>query len=299
MPSDKPAFFDYIKKAFFHHWNLLWFGASVVLGMVIGGNAGLGIWCLAGSVELAYLAYVSNSPKFRRAIDAQFYQQNQPKRELPTSSARANRLPTPQRASQDSSLMTKLSTDSRRRFEELKNHCLKLMAIEPVSPGGMSEENRRMQMDGLNKLLFSYLKLLFSKDSLTRFFEQIDESDIRASINQTEQKIKALEKETSPATEKMRKTLTEILATARMRMDNYVRTRENAQLLDLDILRVEEKIQSITEMAINRQDSTFITAEVDAITSSMESTEKTISDLHLVSGLDDEIETQTPDLLAT
>jgi hypothetical protein len=49
---------------------------------------------------------------------------------------------------------------------------------------------------------------------------------------------------------------------------------------------LENKIRSLTEMAVNRQEPDYISGQVDQVAASMLETEKTMNELQFVTGLD-------------
>ena len=75
------------------------------------------------------------------------------------------------------------------------------------------------------------------------------------------------------------------LETSRSRLANLNKAQENCQFIGLEIDRLENKIRSLSEMAINRQEPEFISSEVDHVASSMVETEKTMNELQFATGL--------------
>ena len=65
---------------------------------------------------------------------------------------------------------------------------------------------------------------------------------------------------------------------------NLEKARENYELLQAEIENLETKIQSITELAINRSDAEAITGQVEQITQGLVRTEQTINDLGFATG---------------
>ena len=63
----------------------------------------------------------------------------------------------------------------------------------------------------------------------------------------------------------IRKALEDNLETCRGRLANLQKARENSELVEAEIERLENKIRSITEMAINRQDPQFVSGQVDLV----------------------------------
>jgi hypothetical protein len=54
----------------------------------------------------------------------------------------------------------------------------------------------------------------------------------------------------------------------------------------LELDRLENKIRSLSEMAVNRQEPDFISGQVDQVASSMVETERTMNDLQFATGLE-------------
>ncbi len=67
-------------------------------------------------------------------------------------------------------------------------------------------------------------------------------------------------------------------------------------MIGLEIDRLENKIRSLSEMAINRQEPEFISSEVDHVASSMVDTERTMNELQFATGLGT-LDTEPPELI--
>ena len=76
------------------------------------------------------------------------------------------------------------------------------------------------------------------------------------------------------------------LETGRARLANLEKARENYELLQAEIENLETKIQSITELAINRGDAEAMTGQVEQITQGLVRTEQTINDLGFATGVE-------------
>ena len=93
----------------------------------------------------------------------------------------------------------------------------------------------------------------------------------------------------SPASDqqqRVRKALEDNLQTSRDRLTNLQRARDNFDLVKLEIDRLENKIRSLSELAVNRQEPDYISGQVDQVAASMLETEKTMNELQFVTGLD-------------
>ena len=88
------------------------------------------------------------------------------------------------------------------------------------------------------------------------------------------------------------------LTTSQDRMRNYDRARANFEFVELEIDRLENKIKSLAEVAVNRQEPDYVSSQVDQVATSMLETEKTMNDLQVFTGLED-LHDQIPILLDT
>ena len=96
--------------------------------------------------------------------------------------------------------------------------------------------------------------------------------------------------------QRVRKALEDNLETSRIRLDNLTKAKDNYQLVQLEIERLENKIRSLSEMAVNRQEPEFISNQVDHVAASMMETEKTMNELQFATGLNS-LDEQTPEML--
>lgn len=284
--ATKSGFFAYLKQAFIQHWNLLALGAGTAAG-IISGHADIVLPIVAGA-ELVYLAGLASHPKFQRHVDAQAHKDA---RQEATEQVTA---PTLQR------IYTALDPRSRARFESLRRRCREMRQLAQ-GVGGPQELRPvdELQSEGINKLLWVFLKLLYSKRSLERFLERTDEQEIRGSVADLEQRIAALgpEAEDTPEEARRRRSLVDTLASANLRLENLRKARDNCEFINLEVERIDNKITSIAELAVNRQDPDFITSEVDGMAASMEQTEQAMSELQFIAGIESSAAAPPPSFL--
>jgi hypothetical protein len=178
-----------------------------------------------------------------------------------------------------------------RRFESLRLRCLELRQIAASMKGpqhaGASPSLEELHLEGLDRLLWIFLKLLYTQHSLERFLRQANEPQIQRDIKDVEARLKALGPGADdPQRQKMRKLLEDNLQTSRDRLANYQKARDNLELVKLEIERLENKIRSLSELAVNRQEPDFIAGQVDEVVSGVVQTERTMSDLRAITGLE-------------
>jgi len=274
----------YIKKAFLFQWNLLVFLGAMGFAL-ISGHPDVAIpLVLAG--ETAYLGFLGTHPRFRKYVDAQEH-----KAAGPEADARAVER-----------LLKALPQAQVRRFRALRDRCLALRQIaEQIREPGGDDSLRALdeiQLSDLDRLLWIYLRTLYTQHMLERFFENTSAEQIQAEIRRLEDRIRRLG--TGPDASKPSRILQSLqgnLETCRARLSNLEKARENYDLLQAEVDNLETKIQSITEMAVNRSDAEAITGGVEQITQGLLRTEQTINDLGFVSGTPD-FDLKVPDILS-
>jgi hypothetical protein len=267
--------FKTIKTAFLYHWNLLGFGGA--LGFAALSPAPVVAVPLVLAAELAYLAFLGTHPRFQSYVAAQEAKQKRAQ-ESATAEGGLERI------------LASLPPKSVRRFEALRSRCLELRQIagnlKDPSRADAPESLEELQVAGLDRLLWTFLRLLYTQHMLERFFDRTDEEQIGNTIKHLEQSIRSLSSgPDDPQRQKMRKALEDNLQTSRERLANLQKARDNSDLVNLEIDRLENKIQSLSEMAVNRQEPDYIVHQVDEVASSMVQTERTMNDLQFATGL--------------
>lgn len=269
------GFAKYINSAFANRWNVLaLFGG---LGVVaITGSLGVAL-PLVAAAEIAYLGLLGTHPKFQSYVDAQL-----------AAKERTNKGQTSQQALKQ--IMQLLPPQALARFEKLRSQCLELRQIAADISHSRSAEIGApldsMQLAGLDKLLWIFLRLLFTEHALGKFLERTNPRLIQQEIAGYDQRLKKLDaNDTTPHTQKIRHTLEDSLKTSQDRLTNYDKAKANHELVQLELDRLENKIKSLAELSVNRQEPDFISGQVDQVAGSMLETEKTMNDLQFATGL--------------
>lgn len=275
----------YFKAAFKLPWNMLVFIGAMGFA-ALSGHADIAVpLVLAG--EATYLGLLGSHPKFQRYIEAQ-----------EAKEARQENSQTSLQTLQH--ILRTLPRPAIERFDRLRGRCLNLRQIafdlkEPGSSGeGLPFDS--FQLAGLDRLLWIYLRMLFTQHSLGRFLAQTKRTDIADDIADLERRLAELPPVAPPSdittpvaeslhNQKMRRALDDNLATCRDRLANFDKAQANSELVELELERLENKIQSLAEMAVNRQEPDFISSQVDQVAKSMVDTERTMNDLQFATGL--------------
>jgi hypothetical protein len=275
----------YIKKAFMNRWNLLWFGGACVFALLTPIPDA--ILAVAAAAEITYLGLLSTHPKFQAYVNAQEAKENRA----------ATTVSTQQTLERITQALPKELLD---RFVALKARCLELQQIaselKQTNHGDSSQPLESFQTAGLDRLLWIHLRLLFTQFALSRFLKQTSEEQIQADIKRLETRLAQMPDTGTPMQDqRVRKALEDNLQTSRDRLANLERARNNYDLVKLEIDRLENKIRSLSELAVNRQEPDYISGQVDQVAASMLETEKTMNELQFVTGLNTDEE--APSLL--
>ena len=183
-----------------------------------------------------------------------------------------------------------------RRFQNLRERCASLRQIaqqmrasEELSGGSSPQVLDDLQLSGLDRLLWIYLRLLYTQTMLERFFERTSEDQIQGEIQRLEAPDRRHARRRCTgrhSRQSILKALEDNLETCRGRLANLQKAKENFELVEAEIERLENKINSITELAINRQDPQFVSGQVDQVADSLVQTEQAMNDLQFATGLD-------------
>ncbi len=266
----------YFKEAFLNRWNLLVFLGGLGFALLSGRPDIVAPVLVAG--ELLYIGMLGTHPRFQKSVDARDAKATRESAEV--TSARSLE-----------SIMRALPPRLLQRFESLRNRCLEqrhiAMQIKDPASAGEAPPLDSMQLAGLDRLLWIFLKLLFTEHSLDRFLETASEAEITREIERLELRLKKVgDPAGSIQAERIRKALEDSIETSRARLANIGKARDNSELVKLEIDRLENKIRSLSELAVNRQEPEFISAQVDQVASSMLQTERTMNDLRFATGID-------------
>ena len=137
--------------------------------------------------------------------------------------------------------------------------------------------------------------MLVAQAAMARFLDSTDETELNSKLEQLRNRLEDVKESTD---ERIKASLHDSVAVAQLRLDNYQKADKNAQFVDLELDRIETKIQALVEMSVNRQDPDFLTSQVDAVAESMRHTETAISELQTITGLADVFEEPPPILEA-
>src|SRR6476660_6800674 len=245
---------------------------------------------LVAAGELTYLAGLVSIPRFRAAIDAKTHAQR-------TGGGKTASVPAPPAPSLIE-MLAGLPQEARRRFERLHGRCVEMRSIAAGVRGAASERPssaEEIRTPGLDRLLWLFLRLLLSKTALDRFLQTMNEKEITTRLEDLRKNLAAAQ---TGGDERVVRSLQDSIAMGELRLDNFTRAKKNADFVTIELDRIEGKIQTLAEMAVNRQDPDFLSSQVDSAAESMRQTEKAVSELQHLTGLGEQLE-EPPAILDT
>jgi hypothetical protein len=269
MSPDAPraGLLNYLKAAFLYHWNLGLFGAGVVASALTWPDA---LLPLVAALEVAYLGTIVGIPKFREAVDARRNATHSPQAAAPTMS----------------DLVRGLDGRSRARFSSLRDRCetMQTIARSARAGDGVDDVAGSMRVNGLNQLLWGFLRLLHHQSALQQLIDSMDGATIARSVQEVSD---GLEKAKTAGDERIVRSLEDRLTTAKARAENFERTRKDLLFVTAELDRIEDKIKALSEMAVNQSEPNALSAQIDATAESMQATEARLSQFQLGAAMPD------------
>lgn len=280
--DDGPSWTHYVKKAFTWRWNLLVFGGGIVAAL-LSGAPDVAI-PLVAAAELVYLGGLTAVPKFRAAVDAEIHAANAPAEHAAKAQKSLGQM------------LAGLAPARAKRFQALLTRCLEMKRIAAGVRGhsGMASRSESVPTPALDRMLWAFVRLLWSQQALSKFLDSTDEPGMQDKITELEQKVTDAK---SKDDEKIMRALIDSLATAQLRLDNYQKATRNAEFVEIELDRIEGKIQALVEMSVSHEDPDFISTQVDSVAESISHTEQAIREMTFITGLGSEADDVAPSIL--
>lgn len=237
---------------------------------------------LVMGLEIAYLTGLTAIPRFRTAIDAR-------EAKAARGSVEA-RVTTASAQAQLQRMVNSLPAPSLRRFLLLRQRVTDMRDIASgvrAQAGGGDDSASSLQTPALDRLLFLFLKLLVSQAGLERFLKSTSEPELELRLKDVQQRLAAAQ---AASDERVTRSLQDSIADATLRLDNYRKSRKDADFVAVELDRIETKIQALIEMGVSRQDPDTFSTQVSAAVDSMQHTEDAVKNLQSLTGLADQLE---------
>ena len=152
-----------------------------------------------------------------------------------------------------------------------------------------------LRESALNRLLFFYLRLLVARRSLENFLAQSNLVELQLQQKDLTARLAEAEKGSD---QRMVISLQDTIKDLETRIANVDKGDKDAQFVDLELTRIEGKVNALAESAITRQDPGALSAQVTAFTDTLRLSQDVAS--HMISMQDLELATaEAPPILGT
>jgi hypothetical protein len=274
MMAHSAGMVEYLKRAFLYRWNLLFFFGGATAAVLTPWPDALLPLLLAA--EVAYLGGLVSRPRFRAAIDAQVYKEQQSVTRQGSTAGSESLI----------EIVNSLAPPSRQRFDELRARCLEMKLIARGVGSQSASSSEDLSTPALDRLLWIFLRLLVSQQALDRFLRSTNDAEIRARMEEVRTKLNSA----AAQEERIKHSLEDSVAAQELRLQNYKKAGENAEFVRLELDRIEAKIQALVESSVNRQDPNVLSSQIEGVTASVQSTEAAIRELQQITGVVDQMQ---------
>lgn len=281
----KQGLWTYVKAAFnarpigmFVPPNWIGIAGVGIAAVALGPALAPGVVLIGAGLELAYLFGLSSSKRFQRVVDgsAKLEDREQWQQKL-------------------QAIVAQLDPDDRERFVNLQRRCYTI--IEQQRQNGETPE-LELQGEGLSKLLWIYLRLLRTRQSLLRIIRESLDLD-RGRGEPLDKRLKRLSGEVqSPSiSPDLRKSLEGQLEILQQRMEKRRESRDKLAFLDAELIRIEEQVELLREQAVMSTTPSAVSERIDHIAGTLADTQQWVRDQQQIMGNVDEILNEPPPMV--
>jgi hypothetical protein len=249
MAYTEPTFWDYVRAAFHARpvvrglggvpWNKV---ALVVAGILGFGNPGF--WLLGLGGEMAYLYAMASNPRFQNLVRGE--------RLAAVKEETGERL---------ERTLAMLSAAARERFGHLRGQCFEVQRTSRAVQGGASSVLDESRLSSLDQLLWLFLRLLVSLETLDRQMAEANPKALQSEIAALEKELAAM----GEASERLKKSKESLLDLKKKRIDNLQRAGEARLLLTSELQRIEQQVELLREEAAISRSPEALSSKIDAV----------------------------------
>jgi hypothetical protein len=273
-----PGIWDYICKAF----NAQPIGMFVPpnwVGLGVFGLLGLlnpGFWVIGLGLELGYLSILGTNHRFQRFVAATQQLQTQQQWQIKVDA-----------------LAKQLSSEDQQKYRNLETRCRTL--LEQQLQFQTPSTGLQAQGEGLGRLLWVYLRLLITRQSITRI--------IRSSVGapdktgEIEERIGALQTQLNvPLNEDLKKSLSGQIEILQQRLEKRGEAKQKLAFLDSELMRIQEQVELVREQAVLSADPQALSQRIDQVTATLGGTNQWIRDQQQIYGAVEDLMAEPPPL---
>ena len=251
--------------------NWIGLGLFALLGCVNPG-----FWVLGFGLEIAYLYGVGTHPRFRRVVEASLQ-------------GRAEGLWTEKLER----LVADLDPEDQRRYRALESRCRAILRQQSAAstPTALSAQG-----DGLRRLSWIYLRLLVTRQSITRALRE--STGPGGTSESFEDRIGHLEDRVKGAglSEELRKSLTGQIEILKQRQGKQREARDKLAFLEAELIRIQEQAELVREQAVLTTSPEVVSQRIDQISETLGGTTQWIQEQQRIYGSVEDLLEEPPPL---
>ncbi len=248
------SFWDYVKAAFWKPVRSRAFGAMPLTQMLLAafGLAGFfnpGFWLLGLALIVAMVGGRSSSARFQKLIDAE------------RIAARAEGAEvTMQRAYE------RLQPASQSRYRALVMQCREILGLGDFDESKIAD----FRAGNLNQLLWLFLRLLSSRESIQDTLARVDRRQLQASIESVRTRVAGVADPEGALARSLRATL-EI---QEKRLANLDTATNNLAVIDAELERIEQQVRLVREESAVSGSPEALSARLDSVSATLSETSR-------------------------
>jgi len=241
----------FVRAAFKVPYNVILFTGGILAG-IVSRHPEI-VWPLVGAGEILYLATLSTNGRFQAVVRA--------RHEARLVGSATDLVP---------QLLARLNPSRRERFEKVRRRCIDLRrSLQAERRDEVTGVLEGQETEGVNKLLWVFLRTLVQEQTLANFCDTMPRSEIGEMLRTSE--TAAQQPGVSDAMKQAHEENAKVL---RQRLENLERAQQNLEAVALRLVRVENSIMLVQEQALTRRDPAFIESEVQSVTDGLNSLEE-------------------------
>ena len=271
-----PGIWDYVREAFharpigmFVPPNWIGLGVFALLGALNPG-----FWVLGLGAELGYLWVLSGNRRLRRFVDGS--------RQLEAQKNWQARV---------DALVRQLGGEDQVRYRNLEGRCRSILEQQP--PMQSSAQGIQAQGEGLGRLLWVYLRLLLTRQAITRLLRGAPAGTSEAAA--LEERIAGLKGRLGEAlSEELRKSIAGQVEILEQRLERRQEAKHKLAFLDSELTRIQEQVELVREQAVLSADPETLSRRIDEVTATLGGTTQWIRDQQKIFGAVEDLMAEPP-----
>jgi hypothetical protein len=276
-----PGIWDYIGKAFsarpigmFVPPNWIGLGIFGILGVLNPG-----FWVIGLGLELGYLGILCTHNRFQRFVAATV--------QLKTQQQWQTKM---------DALVRQLNKEDQQRYQNLQTRCRTLLEQQLH----LQTPSTAVQAQGeiLGKLLWVYLRLLMTRQAITRVIRGPEGT--QDETGGLEERIQSLQAQiNAPLTDDLKKSLSGQVEILQQRLEKRREGKQKLEFLDAELMRIQEQVELVREQTVLSEDPEALSQRIDQVTNTLGGTNQWIRDQQKIYGAVEDLMSEPPPLQLT